>query len=262
MPDGDVPGEVQQAPAPLAGASATAATAPSWVWHSTAAPVSPSIGPLVTSTPPPVAPAPVAALVAAEAEPVAAFAALAAPAADVEPPPVASAPPAPTIGSADGRLTLTDTSLTVLGQTFGLREIERAEVQPVRWLFWYLLGALGLAIVLILFLNNALRTLPAMAGLLATALLLLYGHRGTNRLRLWLLGREAVHFALPGDADTWRRLAAETNRRVARAHDQAAAEAARLLAALEAERNAAAAAAMQAEADQYPPSPAISDAPA
>jgi hypothetical protein len=171
-------------------------------------------------------------------------------------------PPAPTIGSTDGRLTLTDTSLTVLGRTFGLREIERAEVQPVRWLFWYLLGALGLAIVLILFLSNALRTLPAMAGLLATALLLLYGHRGTNRLRLWLLGREAVHFALPGDADTWRRLVAETNRRVARTHDQAAAEAARLLAALEAARNAAAAAAMQAEADYSAADPAISDAPA
>jgi hypothetical protein len=171
-------------------------------------------------------------------------------------------PPAPTIGSADGRLVLTDTALTVLGRTFGLREIERAEVQPVRWLFWYLVGALGLAVVLILFLSNALRTLPAMAGLLATALLLLYGHRGTNRLRLWLLGREAVHFALPGDADTWRRLVAETNRRVARAHDQAAAEAARLLAALEAERNAAAAAAIQAEAGHHPPGPAIPGAPA
>jgi hypothetical protein len=171
-------------------------------------------------------------------------------------------PPAPTIGSADGRLTLTATSLTVLGHTYGLRELERAEVQPVRWLLWYLLGGLGLAIVLILFLNNWLRTLPTMAGLLATALMLLYGHRGTNRLRLVLLGREAVHFALPGEADGWRRLVNELNRRVYHAHDQAAAEAARLLAALEAERNAAAAAAIQAEADQYPPDPAILDAPA
>jgi hypothetical protein len=126
----------------------------------------------------------------------------------------------------------------VLGQSFGLRELERAEVQPVRWLLWYLLGSMGLAIVLILFLNNWLRTLPAMASLLATALMLLYGHRGTNRLRLWLLGREAVHFALPGDADTWRRLVGETNRRIARAHDQAAAEAAALLAALAAEQAA------------------------
>lgn len=144
--------------------------------------------------------------------------------------------------SPDGRFVLTATSLTVLGQTFGLRELERAEVQPVRWLLWYLLGGLGLTMVLLLFLNNWLRTLPTMAGLLATALMLLYGHRGTNRLRLWLLGREAAHFALPGDADLWRRLTAELNRRVARAHDQAAAEAAALLAALEAERAAEAAA--------------------
>ncbi|MGI4759434.1 MAG: hypothetical protein ACRYF0_01915 [Janthinobacterium lividum] len=260
MPDGDVPGEAPQAPAPLAGASATAATAPTWVRSSTAVPASPPTAPATTLTPPPVAPAPVAALVAAgPVADVAADAALASTSIAEELPP---APPAPTVSSADGRLTLTATSLTVLGHTYGLRELERAEVQPVRWLLWYLLGGLGLAIVLILFLNNWLRTLPTMAGLLATALVLLYGHRGTNRLRLVLLGREAVHFALPGDADGWRRLVGELNRRVHRAHDQAALEAARLLAALEAERNAAAEAARQAEANQSAPDPAISDAPA
>jgi len=204
----------------------------------------------------------VAALVAADA-PAGATTFFAAPpligAPEVAPP---SLPPAPTISSPDGRLTLTATSLTVLGRTFGLREIERAEVQPVRWLLWYLLGGLGLAIVLILFLNNWLRTVPTMAGLLATALMLLYGHRGTNRLRLWLLGREAVHFALPGDTDGWRRLTGELNRRVARAHDEAAAEAAALLAALEAARNAEAAAAMQATEASLAPDPAIPDAPA
>jgi hypothetical protein len=165
----------------------------------------------------------------------------------------AQLPPAPTISSPDGRLSLTATSLTVLGHTYGLRELERAEVQPVRWLLWYLLGGLGLAIVLILFLNNWLRTLPTMAGLLATALMLLYGHRGTNRLRLWLLGREAVHFALPGDSDLWRRLVGEANRRIYRAHDQAAAEATALLAALEASRNAEAAAAIQPSHEFTPP---------
>ncbi len=169
--------------------------------------------------------------------------------------------PLPPVRSPDGRFVLTATALTVLGRTFGLREIERAEVQPVRWLLWYLLGGLGLAIVLLLFLNNWLRTLPTMAGLLATALMLLYGHRGTNRLRLWLLGREAAHFALPGDADLWRRLTGELNRRVARAHDQAAAEAAALLAALEAERNAEAAAAIEAAAEQPPAESTISDEP-
>ncbi|TDN39489.1 hypothetical protein A8B98_19850 [Hymenobacter sp. UV11] len=179
----------------------------------------------------------------------------------IEEPAPASLPPLPTVGSPDGRLTLTGTSLTVLGRTFGLRELERAEVQPVRWLLWYLLGGLGLAIVLILFLNNWLRTLPTMAGLLATALMLLYGHRGTNRLRLWLLGREAVHFALPGEAAIWQRLVGELNRRVARAHDQAAAEAAALLAALAAEEEAATWA-TQAEAEPLAASPAIPDAPA
>jgi len=216
-----------------------------------------SDSPVAPFTPPPAAPAPVAALVAAETEPVAAQAnaipptaeptqaLVLAPVAEETPPP----PSASTVQSPDGRFVLTATSLTVLGQTFGLREIERAEVQPVRWLLWYLLGGLGLTVVLLLFLNNWLRTLPTMAGLLATALMLLYGHRGTNRLRLWLLAREAAHFALPGDADIWRRLTGELNRRVAHAHDQAAAEAAALLATLEAERNAAALAAIE-EADR------------
>ena len=133
--------------------------------------------------------------------------------------------------SPDGRFVLTDTTLTVLGQTFGLRELERAEVQRVRWVLWVLLGGLGLAIVLIAFLQNWLHTLPAMAGLALTALLLAYGQRGTNRLRLWLLGRAATHFALPGELANWQRLVAELNRRVGRAHDRAAAEAAALLAA-------------------------------
>ena len=226
--------------------------------------------PVTPVTPPPAAPAPVAALVAAESEAEAASAAAIPPAAELPatfssappaeeiPPP----PPAPLVRSPDGRFVLTATSLTVLGRTFGLREIERAEVQPVRWLLWYLLGGMGLTVVLLLFLNNWLRTMPTMAGLLATALMLLYGHRGTNRLRLWLLGREAAHFALPGDADIWRRLTAELNRRVARAHDQAAAEAAALLAALEAERNAAAAAAMQLADEPGATSSAILDEPA
>jgi hypothetical protein len=214
-------------------------------------PASPPLHSPATPTPPPAAPAPVAALDAAQTEPgpTAEPAALPEPALRPAESEAAATPPAPTISSPDGKLTLTATSLTVLGQTFGLREIERAEVQPVRWLLWYLLGGLGLAIVLILFLNNWLRTLPTMAGLLATALMLLYGHRGTNRLRLWLLGREAANFALPGDADNWRRLVAEANRRIYRIHDQAAAEAAAALAALEAARNAEAMAAMQVNHD-------------
>lgn len=212
--------------------------------------------PATPTTPPPAASAPVAALVAATG---AAELPGGPPLAPTVPTPVASTeePPAPTISSPDGRLTLTATALTVLGQTFSLRELERAEVQPVRWLLWYLLGGLGLAVVLILFLNNWLHTLPTMAGLLATALMLLYGHRGTNRLRLWLLGREAAHFALPGDADMWRRLVSEANRRIYRTHNQAAAEAAAVLATLEAERNAAAAAAIPPETNLLASHPAI-----
>jgi hypothetical protein len=148
------------------------------------------------------------------------------------PPPL---PPLPTVQSTDGRFVLTDTSLTVLGQTFGLRELERADVQQVRWVLWVLLGGMGLAVVLIAFLQNWLHTLPAMVGMALTALLLVYGYRGSNRLRLWRLSPEPAHFALPGELATWQRLTAELNRRIVRAHDRAAAEAAYLLAAAEAE---------------------------
>lgn len=151
------------------------------------------------------------------------------------PPPVA---PLPTVQSPDGRLVLTDTHLTVLGQTYGLRELERAEVHHVRWVLWVLLGGMGLAIVLIAFLQNWLHTGPAMLGMATTALLLAYGQRGTNRLRLWRLSSTAAHFALSGDLSLWQRLVGELNRRIARTHDRAAAEAAYLLALAEAERAA------------------------
>lgn len=152
------------------------------------------------------------------------------------PPPLAT--PLLTVQSPDGRLVLTATHLTVFGQTYGLRELERAEVQHVRWVLWVLLGGLGLAIVLICFLQNRLHTLPAMLGVAGTALLLAYGQRGTNRLRLWRLGREAAHVALPGELAPWQRLTSELNRRIARAHDQAAAEATYLLAVAAAEQAA------------------------
>ncbi|ALW86083.1 hypothetical protein AUC43_13875 [Hymenobacter sedentarius] len=153
----------------------------------------------------------------------------AAPAATSEPTP--ELPPAPPLRSDDGRLTLTDTTLTVRGQTFLLLELERAELTPVRWILWYLLGGLGLAAVMIAFLQNWLRTGPAMIGMALTALLLAYGHRGTNRLRLHRLGHELVNFALPGETPPWQRLIAEVNRRIFRVHDQAAREAAAVLAA-------------------------------
>ncbi|TVT42653.1 hypothetical protein FNT36_00750 [Hymenobacter setariae] len=166
------------------------------------------------------------------------------------PPPL---PPLPTVQSPDGRLVLTDTHLTVLGQTFGLRELERAEVHHVRWVLWVLLGGLGLAVVLIAFLQNWLHTGPAMLGMATTALLLAYGQRGTNRLRLWRLSNSAAHFALPGDLSLWQRLVGELNRRIARTHDRAAAEAAYLLALAEAE---AARQAADTSASTFPPPPA------
>ena len=143
----------------------------------------------------------------------------------------AAAAPLPTLRSPDGRFILTTDSLTVAGQNFDLRELERADLVPVRWLLWVLLGGLGLAAVLIAFLNNSLRTGPAMLGVTLTALLLAYGHRGTNRLRLFRLGRETVNFALPGEPEPWLRLCQELNRRIQGRHDAAAAEAAALLAA-------------------------------
>ena len=149
----------------------------------------------------------------------------------VEAQPVPDLPPLLPVRSPKDRVILTDTSLTVQGREFSLLELERAEVMPVKWILWYLLGGLGLAGVMIAFLQNRLHTGSAMLGMVVTALLLAYGHRGTNRLRLLLLGREAVHFALPGETLPWQRLVAETNRRINRVHDHAARQAAAMLAA-------------------------------
>jgi hypothetical protein len=135
----------------------------------------------------------------------------------------------------------------VKGEEFLLRDLDRAELMPVRWILWYLLGGLSLATVMITFLNNGLRMMPAAAGMVASALLLLYGQRGTNRLRLQRSGRQAVNFALPGDTAEWQRLTGEINRRIRRIHDHAAAEAAAMLAEADAAMRAAAEAAQAAE---------------
>lgn len=158
-------------------------------------------------------------------------------------PSVPDLPPLPPTRSKDGRVVLTDKTLTVEGREFMLLELERADVAPVKWILWYLLGGLGLAFVMIAFLQNALRTGPAMIGMTLTALLLAYGHRGTNRLRLHRLGREVVNFALPGELLPWQQLVGEVNRRVYRVQDHAARQAAAVLAAAdEAARQAALAA--------------------
>ena len=160
-------------------------------------------------------------------------------------------PPLPPLRSDDGRVNLTDTTVTVRGQEFLLRELERAEVMPVKWILWYLLGGLGLAFVMIVYLQNGLRTGPAMLGMALTGLLLAYGHRGTNRLRLHRLGREVANFALPGETPPWQRLTAELNRRIFRVHDYDARVAAAELAAHdEAIRQAA----LAAQAGQIPSS--------
>ena len=148
---------------------------------------------------------------------------------------------------------LTATAVTVRSQAYALRELERADVLRVRWLLWYLMGALGLAGVMIVYLQNGLRTVPAMAGMAGAALLLAYGQRGTNRLRLFRLGREAAHFAMPGETPPWQRLAAELNRRIGHAHDRAAAEAAAALAAVAAAEATATAEATAIEASAGPP---------
>ncbi|GAA4022831.1 hypothetical protein GCM10022409_03290 [Hymenobacter glaciei] len=140
-------------------------------------------------------------------------------------------PALPVVKSDDGRVLITDTTVTVQGREFLLRELERADVAHVRWILWFLLGGLGLAFVMITYLQNGLRTGPAMLGMALTGLLLAYGHRGTNRLRLHRLGREVVNFALPGETPPWQRLTAELNRRIFRVHDHAARLAAAELAA-------------------------------
>ena len=171
----------------------------------------------------------------------------------------AELPPLPVLESADGRVRLTGAAVTVRGREFLLRELERADVAHVRWLLWFLLGGLGLAFVMIAFLQNQLRTGPAMLGMAATALLLAYGHRGTNRLRLHRLGREVVNFALPGETPPWQRLTAELNRRIFRVHDHAARQAAAELAAADetlrraAQHAAEAAAGAESASHFYPP---------
>ena len=161
-------------------------------------------------------------------------------------------PSLPTVKSDDGRVVITDTAVTVLGREFLLRELERADVAHVRWILWFLLGGLGLAFVMITYLQNGLRTGPAMLGMAFTGLLLAYGHRGTNRLRLHRLGREVVNFALPGETPPWQRLISELNRRIFRVHDHAARQAAAELAAAdEAVRLAAQQAAEAATASEY-----------
>ena len=164
------------------------------------------------------------------------------------PAPVPALTPLPEVRSNDGRLVLTDTTVTVRGQEFLLRELERAELTPVQWILWYLIGGMGLAGVMIAFLQNWLRTGPAMTGMALTALLLAYGRRGTNRLRLLRLGREMVNFALPGETPPLQRITAELNRRIYRVHDHAAREDAWHLAAADAAMRQASAAA-QAAAD-------------
>ena len=166
--------------------------------------------------------------------------------------PRVSQAPAEPLHSEDGRLTLTDTELVVRGQSYLLLDLERVDVQPVKWLLYYLLGGLGLSFSIIAYLQNWLRTMPFAGLLLGTSLLLLLGWRGTNRLRLHRLGRDPVNIALPGEAAAWQRVAAETNRRIRRAHDRAADLAADLLAAADEATRQAAAAAAQVQASDSP----------
>lgn len=137
--------------------------------------------------------------------------------------------PLPTLRSENGRLELSADSLTINGQRYSLLELEGVEVQPVRWLLWFMLGGLVLAGFTLGFLQNWLRTMPAMAGMALGALILAYGNRGANRLRLHRLGREAAYFSFSGASEQWVKLAAEANRRIRQRHDEAAAAAAAVL---------------------------------
>jgi hypothetical protein len=126
------------------------------------------------------------------------------------------------VRSEDGRMILSNDQLQINGQGFGWWELEGVDVQRVRWLLWLLLGGFTLAGFLLGFLQNWLRTMPAALGIVVGALLLALGQRGTNRLRLHRLGREAVHFALPGELLPWQKLVAEANRRIRQRHHEGA----------------------------------------
>ncbi|TGE04278.1 hypothetical protein [Hymenobacter fodinae] len=129
------------------------------------------------------------------------------------------------VRSEDGRMALTNEALEINGQVFGWRELEGVDVQPVRWLLWFLLGGFTLAGFMLGFLQNWLRTIPAAMGMALGALLLAFGTRGANRWRLHRPGQEAAYFALSGPARGWQQLAAESNRRIRQRHDEAAAAA-------------------------------------
>ncbi|TYZ08117.1 hypothetical protein FY528_13830 [Hymenobacter lutimineralis] len=146
---------------------------------------------------------------------------------------------APELHSPDGRLTLSHDRVRVHSQTFLLLELERAELQPVRWLLWYLLGGFVFTLVALGYLQFWLRTMPAVLGLVLGAVLFIIGQRGTNRLRLYRLAREAAYFSLPGAAESWHPIIAELNRRIQARHDEAAQAAAEAWAAEEAARLAA-----------------------
>jgi hypothetical protein len=122
-------------------------------------------------------------------------------------------------------MALTNEALEINGQVFGWRELEGVDVQPVRWLLWFLLGGFTLAGFMLGFLQNWLRTIPAAVGMAVGALLLAFGTRGANRWRLHRPGQEPAYFALSGPARGWQQLAAEANRRVRLRHDEAAAAA-------------------------------------
>ncbi|WP_152981537.1 hypothetical protein [Hymenobacter sp. AT01-02] len=134
------------------------------------------------------------------------------------------------VRSEDGRLSLTNDALEIQGQTFGWRELAGVDVQPVRWLLWFLLGGFTLAGFMLGFLQNWLHTGSAALGIASGALLLAWGMRGTNRWRLHRPGREAAYFAFSGAAQSWQQLATEANRRIRQRHDEAAADAAYWLA--------------------------------
>ncbi|RTQ45981.1 hypothetical protein EJV47_22750 [Hymenobacter gummosus] len=163
-------------------------------------------------------------------------------------------PPRPPVQSEDGRWLLTDDELTLDGRHYSLLELERVSVQRVRWLLWLLTGAFVLGGSTLAFLQDWIRTTTAMLGMGLGLLVLMWGWRGANRVRLSRLGQEAAHHALPGELPAWQRLAAETNVRIHQRHQRAAQEAMALLAAQQAAEEAARAAAAAA-AWPYPDFP-------
>ena len=89
-----------------------------------------------------------------------------------------------------GRLRFTGAGLTLArrggGWLLGTPRIRYVEIQRVRLLLWYLLGGLVACYCALMLLQDGIKPLPGLLGLLAGLGMLTYGWRGTWKLAVYL----------------------------------------------------------------------------